>query len=75
MDQVALADLASPPQDWQDEEKAVADWIEQHHGDDPRWQQSVEQESIIGRLIASGDVVGHLSVLARRDDPIPPASE
>ncbi len=68
VDQVALAELPSPPDSWRGQEQAVADWIEQHHGDDPRWQQSVEQEQIIGRLIGSGDVVGHLSVLVRRQD-------
>jgi SAM-dependent methyltransferase len=75
VDEVALADLPSPPQSWQDEEQAVAAWIEQHHGDDPRWHQSTEQESVIGRLIASGEVVGHLSVLVRRDGATPPTNE
>lgn len=68
VDQALLAELPVPPQDWKDAEQAVADLIEQQHGDDPRWQQSSAQEAIIGRLIGSGDVVGHLSVLVRHAD-------
>lgn len=68
VDQALLADLPAPPQDWKDAEQAVADRIERQHGDDPRWQQAREQEAVIGRLIGSGDVVGHLAVLVRHAD-------
>lgn len=48
--------LARAPLAWQERADAVDAWLAEHHGDDPRWEQSEEQTRRIARLIKGGHV-------------------
>ena len=61
-----LADFAGTPALWQERADAVDAELERRHGDDPRWRTAEEQAGRIGRLIASGDVVGTMLVVRPR---------
>jgi SAM-dependent methyltransferase len=48
--------LAQAPHTWQERADAVAAWLAEHHGDDPRWRRAEEQTARIARLIGGGHV-------------------
>lgn len=66
VEETALEAVASTPESWTRKESAVNAAIADRHCDDPAWQQSVAQESIMSDLLATGEVVGRLSALIRR---------
>lgn len=66
VDSARLADFAATPALWQERADAVDAELERRYGDDPRWQTAEEQAGRIGRLIASGEVVGTMLVVRPR---------
>jgi SAM-dependent methyltransferase len=61
-DSGSAADFAGLPAHWAERAAAVEAELERRHGDDPAWQVAGEQSAAIGRLLASGDLVGTLVV-------------
>ena len=61
-DSASAADFAGLPALWQERAAAVEAELERRHGDDPAWQVAGQQSAVIGRLLASGDLVGTLVV-------------
>lgn len=61
-DSASAADFAATPPLWDERAAAVDAELERRHGDDPDWQLAGRQSGIIGRLLASGDLVGTLIV-------------
>ena len=51
-------DYAGLPDFWADRAAAVDEALERRHGADPVWQTAQEQSRKIGRLLASGELVG-----------------
>jgi hypothetical protein len=64
VDQEAEAALPAEPAAWRNRADAVDAEIERRHGRQPAWRTAERQSAAIGRLLADGDVVGHLLVLA-----------
>jgi SAM-dependent methyltransferase len=61
-DSASAADFPAVPAGWQDRADAVEAELERTHGDDEAWRTAQEQSAVIGRLLASGDLVGTLVV-------------
>ncbi len=55
-DQVRAEELASPPAQWQARQQAVSDLMAERHGHEPAWRESEEQQELLGRLLASGEL-------------------
>ena len=65
LDSASAADFPAVPAGWQDRADAVEAELERRHGQDDAWRTAQEQSAVIGRLLASGDLVGTLVVAAR----------
>ncbi len=59
-DSATTGDMAAAPPEWTQRAAAVQDLLERRHRGDPRWRTATRQSGIIGRLLASGDLVGTL---------------
>lgn len=55
-----LDEFGSPPVDWQAAVARVDHVVAERYSDKPAWQHAREQQDTLGRLIASGSVVGTL---------------
>ncbi|CAA9310229.1 MAG: Methyltransferase type 11 [uncultured Friedmanniella sp.] len=64
-DSASAADFPAVPAGWQDRADAVEAELERRHGEDEAWRTAQEQSAAIGRLLASGDLVGTLVVADR----------
>lgn len=60
-------DFAAFPPGWEEVTETVQGQLERRHGDDPRWQRSEEQASLMGSLLGSGEVRGRLLVVQAAD--------
>ena len=57
-DSGSQSNFAGLPAFWKERAAAVDDELERRHGADPVWQTAQQQSAKIGRLLASGDLVG-----------------
>ncbi len=64
-DSASAAEFPGVPAGWEDQAGAVEAELERRHGDDEAWRVAGEQSAVIGRLLASGDLVGTLVVAER----------
>ena len=62
LDQQTEDALPAEPASWRDRADAVDAEIERRHGPQPEWQIAKRQSAAIGRLLAAGDLVGHLLI-------------
>jgi SAM-dependent methyltransferase len=60
---IGLDELPKEPGGWQAHVDEVDRWIEREHRHERAWQAGHESEETVRRLIASGQVVGHLRTL------------
>lgn len=57
------AEFAGAPTHWQECADAVEAELDRRHHDDPVWQTATRQSELIGRLLASGELVGTMIIL------------
>jgi SAM-dependent methyltransferase len=60
------ADLAAPSPEWQHRADEVSAELAARHGDEHAWQLAERQSTLIGRLLADGDLTVELLVLRPR---------